>query len=180
MASFKPVVLFLKIISSVDNESYTSINMSKLLLAIQKVKRKGAAASDDIPPTSLGPLALQELLSIFIISFQLADYRQIWRVAIIIPLLIDGKTSSDVASFRIISLTCFIVKLVECIIADRLCYIAESNNLCSRFQAGFYKGRNCEDEILQIFQAIEDGFQQRPIQCSVLTLLNFSKAYDTI
>ena len=107
MASFKPVVLFLKIISSVDNESYTSINMSKLLLAIQKVKRKGAAASDDIPPTSLGPLALQELLSIFIISFHLADYPQIWRVAIIIPLLIDGKTSSDVASFRTISLTCF-------------------------------------------------------------------------
>ena len=127
--------------SSVDNESYTSINMSKLLLAIQKMKRKGAAASDDIPPTSLGPLALQELLSIFIISFHLANCPQIWRVAIIIPLLKDGKSSSDVASFQPISLTSCIVKLLECIIADRLYYIAESNNLCSRFQAGFRKGR---------------------------------------
>ena len=32
----------------------------------------------------------------------------------------------------------------------------------------------------QIVQAIEDGFQKRPMQRSVLTLLYFSKAYDTV
>ena len=50
----------------------------------------------------------------------------------------------------------------------------------SRFQAGFGKDRSCEDQITRIVQAIEDGFQQRPMQCSVLMLLNFSKAYDTV
>ena len=50
----------------------------------------------------------------------------------------------------------------------------------SRFQAGFRKGRSCEDQITRIVQAIEDGFQQRPMQRSVLTLLDFSKAYDTV
>ena len=50
----------------------------------------------------------------------------------------------------------------------------------SRFQAGFCKGRSCEDQITQIVQAIEDGLQQRPMQCSVLTLLDFSKAYNTV
>ena len=42
--------------------------MSERLSAFQKMKRKGAAGPDNIPPTflkSLGPLALQELLSIF-------------------------------------------------------------------------------------------------------------------
>ena len=29
-------------------------------------------------------------------------------------------------------------------------------------------------------QAIKDGFQQRPMQRYVLTLLDFSKAYDTV
>ena len=29
-------------------------------------------------------------------------------------------------------------------------------------------------------QAIEDGFQKKPVQCSVLALLDFSKAYDTV
>ena len=50
----------------------------------------------------------------------------------------------------------------------------------SRFQAGFRKGPSCEDQINRLVQAIEDGFQQRPVQRSVLTLLDFSKAYDTV
>ena len=50
----------------------------------------------------------------------------------------------------------------------------------SRFQAGFHKGRSCEDQITRIVQAIEDGFQQRPMKCSVLILLDFSKAYDMV
>ena len=50
----------------------------------------------------------------------------------------------------------------------------------SQFQTGFHKGRSCEDEITQIVQAMENGFQQRSMKCSVLTLLDFSKAYDTV
>ena len=50
----------------------------------------------------------------------------------------------------------------------------------SQFQAGFCKGWSCEDQITRIVQAIEDGFRQRPMQRSVLTLLDFSKAYDTV
>ena len=50
----------------------------------------------------------------------------------------------------------------------------------SPFQTGFRKGRSCEDQITRIVQAIEDRFQQRPMKRSVLTLLDFSKAYDTV
>ena len=168
-------------VPSADNESCTPILMSELQSAIKKMKGKGAAGPDNIPPSflkSLGPLALQELLSIFNSSFSLAHCPRIWRVATIIPLLKAGKSPSEAASFRPISLTSCVVKLLERIIADRLYYIAEANNMFSRFQAGFCKGWSCEDQITQIVQAIEDGFQQRPMQCSVLTLLDFSKAYD--
>ena len=50
----------------------------------------------------------------------------------------------------------------------------------SQFQAGFCKGRSCEDQVTRIVQAIKDDFQQRPMKRSVLTLLDFSKAYDTV
>ena len=50
----------------------------------------------------------------------------------------------------------------------------------SQFQAGFRKGRSCEDQITRIVQAIEDGFQQCPMKQSVFTLLDFSKAYNTV
>ena len=109
---------------------------------------KGAAGPDNIPPSflkSLGPLALQELLSIFNLSFSLAHCPRIWRVATIIPLLKAGKSPSEVASFRPISLTSCVVKLLERIIGDHLYCIAETNNLFSRFQARFRKGRSCED-----------------------------------
>ena len=137
---------------SINDESCSS--MSEVLSAIQKMKRKGAAGPDNTPPTflkSLGPLALQELLSIFNASFHHADCSQIWRGAIIIPLLKAGKLPSDIASFRPISLTSCVIKLLERIIADWLYCIPESNNLFSSFQAGLSEGRSCEDQILHLF-----------------------------
>ena len=168
---------------SASNESCAPLQMAELLSAIKKIKIKGAAGADNISPSflkSLGHLALQELLSIFNSSFSLAHCSCIWRVATIIPLLKTGETSSEVAFFCPISLTSCVVKLLERILADHLYYIAETNNLFSRLQAGFCKGWSCEDQITRLVQAIQDGFQQRPMQRSVLTLLDFSKAYDTV
>ena len=168
---------------SADDDSCAPILMSELQTAIKKMKGKGEAGPDNIPPSflkSLGPLALQELQSIFNSSFSLAYCPRIWRVATIIPLLKPGRSPSEVGTFRPISLTSCVVKLLEHIIADRLYCIAETNNIFSRFQAGFRKGRSCEDQITQIVQAIKDGFQQRLMQRSVLTLLDFSKAYNTV
>ena len=132
------------------------------------MKRKGATDPDDISPAflkSLGLLVLQELLSIFNASFHLADCPRIWRVAIIIPLLNAAKSPSHVASFQLVSLTPCIIWLLERIIGDWLYYITEFNNLFSRFQAGFSKGRSCKDQILRTDQAIEDGLQQLLLLC---------------
>ena len=104
------------------------------------IKITCTAPTGRLCPLSLGPLALQELLCIFNSSFSLAHCPRIWRVATIIPLLKAGKSPSEVASFRPISLTSCVVKLLERIIADRLYYIAETNNMFSRFQ-----GWSCED-----------------------------------
>ena len=140
--------------------------MGELLYAIKKVKNKGAAGTD-IPPLflkSLGPLALQELLSLFNSSFSLAHCPRIWRVAIIIPLLKAGKCPSEVASFCPISPTSSVVKVLEHILADCLYYIIKTINLFSQFQAGFRKGWSCENQITRMVQAMEDGFQQCPMQ----------------
>ena len=150
---------------SIDYESCSSNSMTELLSAMQKKKCKRAAGPDDISPTFLkllNPLALQELLSIFNVSFHHADCPLIWRVSII-PLLTAGKSPSDVAYFRPVSLISCTVKLLEGIIANQLYCITKSNHLLSCFQAGFCKDRSCEDHILCIVQAVEDGFQQHPM-----------------
>ena len=137
------------------------------------MKCKGAAGLDNIPLSflkSLGLLILQELLCVFNSSFSLPHCPRTWRVAIIIPLLKGGKSPSEAASFCPISLTSCVAKLPERILADRFYLINKTKNLFSQFQAGFRKGWSCEDQITPIVQSIEDGFQQRAMQRSVLTL----------
>jgi hypothetical protein len=115
---------------SVDDESSTKITMSELKKAILKMKAKGAAGPDDIPPSflkALGPVALEELLDLFNRSFLSGTVPQAWRNAIIIPLLKAGKSASDLASFRPISLTSCVAKLLERMVAERLYYLAEKH-----------------------------------------------------
>ena len=53
-------------VPSADHESCAPLLMSELQSAIKKMKGKGAAGPDNIPPSFLkllGPLSLQELLS---------------------------------------------------------------------------------------------------------------------
>ena len=168
---------------SADDESRAPLEMGELLSAIKNMKRKGVADPDNILPSflkSLGRLTLQKLLSIFNSSFSLAHCPQFWRVATIIPLLKAGKSPSEIVFFCPISLTSSIVKLLKHILTDRLYYTAKTNNLFSWFQADFHQGRSYEDQITRVAQATEDDFQQRLMKHSVLTLLDFSKAYDTV
>ena len=137
---------------SVDDESCTPILMGELQSAIKRMKGKGAAGPDNIPTTflkALGPLALQELLSIFSSSFSLAHCPRIWRVATIIPLLKAGKSPSEVASFRPISLTSCVLKHLERIFADRLYHITETNNMFIRFQVGFVRDGAVKTRLLE-------------------------------
>lgn len=159
---------------SVSDASTSAFTLQELKRAIATMKRKGAAGPDDIPPPflkAIGPNALAELLCIFNTSFLTAACPQTWRNAIIVPLLKAGKPASELASFRPVSLTSCIAKLLERMICERLYHMAETKGWISRFQAGFRRGRGCEDQILRLTQAIDDGFQARPMKRSVLVLL---------
>ena len=138
--------------------------MSELDSAIKKMKRKGAPVPDGLPSfffKALGPKARQTLLNIFNRSLEEGFCPQVWRQAMIIPLLKAGKSPSEVESFRPVSLTSCTVKIMERMIAERLSRLAEKTGLFNKLQAGFRKGRSCEDQILRIVQAIENGFQQK-------------------
>ena len=169
--------------ATVETSSCGKFTMRELKRAMVKMKRRGAPGPDDITPAflkELGPRALEVLLEIYNESFVSAQCPQVWRTATIIPLLKAGKTPKEIKSFRPISLTSCVVKLMERIVAERLYYIVESAGIIHRFQAGFRKGRSCEDQILKVVQAIENGFAKPEMERTVLVLLDFSSAYDTV
>ena len=64
--------------------------------------------------------------------------------------------------------------------ADRLYAFGESNNFFSNLQAGFRRNLSYENQILKVTQLIEDGFQKKKPERSILVLLKYSKAFDQV
>ena len=157
--------------------------MYELEQAIHAMRKKGAADPDDIPPTflkALGEHGKKELLRIINLSWSTSECPHSWQMATIIPILKAKKPASELPSYRGISLTSCIAKTTERMVANRLSHLAEANGWLHPSQAGFRKGRSCEDQITRAVQRISDGFNAKPMQRSVLVLLDFSKAYDTV
>ena len=154
---------------------------TELRSAIASMKPKGAPGPDDIPPTflkHLGPTAFEWLLHIYNLSLRSGDIPQIWRNAVIIPILKAGKSPAHLTSFRPISLTSCLMKILERMFCVRLYDMAEQQQWFSKLQAGFRKSRGVEDQIIRLTQRISDGFERK--EKSLMVLLDFSKAYDTI
>ena len=102
--------------------------MAELKAAIGKMRRKAAPGPDDITPAflkELGPVALTELLAICNLSLRSSECPQWWRDAIIIPLLKAAKSPSELASYRPVSLTSCVAKVLERMIAERLYHLTE-------------------------------------------------------
>ena len=91
-------------------------------------------------------------------------------------MLKPGKKANELGNYRPISLTSVIGK-VERILCNRLKDMNESGNLFSPFQTGFRLRRSTEDQLLRLSQSIADGFQQNPMQRTLMMLIGFSKAY---
>ena len=89
-----------------------------------------------------------------------------------------GKPASELASFRPISLTPCIVKLLERLVNNRLYYLAENNDLITNKQVGFRQGRSCKEQVIRLTHHVSDGFQCSLPKRTVMALFDYSKAYD--
>ena len=85
-----------------------------------------------------------------------------WKRATIIALPKKGKDLRLPSSYRPVSLTSCIAKLVERLILIPLSYHLESNNLLADEQAGFRQNRSTEEQIARVAQIVSDGFQHTP------------------
>ena len=158
-------------------------SLGELKAALQSTKSKGAAGPDEITPQFLRHLnegAQEVILGIFNESWVKGYCPQSWRDAVIVPVPKPGKPAGEIPSYRPIALTSCLAKLMERLVANRLKHIAESAGLWSKDQAGFRAQRCTEDQVLKLSQSVFDGFQCRKPKRTVLALLDFSKAYDTI
>ena len=169
--------------ATVSEECSQDFTEAELNKGLRRMRTKGAAGPDEITPAfikAFGPAARKELLDLFNRSWNESVCPQVWRNATIIPLLKPGKPASEMSSFRPISLTSCIAKLLERLIATRMMHIVESRKLLSKAQCGGRRNRCCEDLLLRITQAISNGFQSKRPKKTVMVLFDYSKAFDTV
>ena len=65
-------------------------------------------------------------------------------------------------------------------IKSRLVDWLERNGKLSGAQSGFRKLRSTEDQLLKAVQSFSDGFNSRPPKRTILTLVDFSRAFDRV
>jgi hypothetical protein len=101
-------------------------------------------------------------------------------MALIKPLLMDGKDPTLTSSYRPISLTVCLRKVMEKMIADRLSNILEERGQINDNQAGFRRGRCTADQVLKVIQAATDEIHKKRGGALGVIFFDFEKAYDKV
>ena len=142
------------------------LTLQELQMALRKLKIMKSPGPDGITNDMLkhfGWTAQINLLDIFNLSWHDGTLPQIWREAIMTPVLKKGKDKKKAASYRPISLTSCLVKTLERIINSRLHWYLASESIIVPEQAGFIQLYSTEDQVKYLSQEIEDAFQERKL-----------------
>ena len=166
-------------------ESEQDLTMEEMNRAIFGASTNKASGDDDIPYEliqHLGPIAKEFLLHIYQRCWRGEGIPSKWRTAVIKTLLKDGKDPKKTTSYRPISLTSCLGKILERIIADRLIYLLETRKVLNPNQAGFRQGRCTTDQILKLVQDATDNIHspRHESQRTVVCFFDYEKAYDKV
>ena len=101
-----------------------------------------------------------------------------WKHAIILPIHKPDKPKEEASSYRPISLTSCLCKVLEKLVTNRLTHYLESNDLLANCQTGFRKNRSTIDQILKLQDTISKYNTNRGF--TVAAFLDFEKAYDML
>ena len=106
------------------------------------------------------------------------DYPEQWRNAHVIPVLKPTKPSHDPNSYRPISLTIALGKLMEKMLANRLMSYLIENNILVDHQFGFQRNKSTLDPLVQLDYAIRNTIIED--EFLVVVFLDLEKAYDMV
>jgi ribonuclease HI len=141
--------------------------------ALQRMKAMKAPGEDEIPTLvwkQMWPYVNEEIFQIFTASINLGHYPRQWKAAKIVVLRKPNKPDYAIpGAYRPISLLNTLGKVLEAVVAKRLSFYAETYNLLPNTQFGGRPGRNTEQALLVLSNAIDRAW----IRARVVTLVAF-------
>ena len=104
-----------------------------------------------------------------------------WRESTLIPIHKPRKAKTEATSYRPISLTSCMVKLLERIINTRLKWFLETEKLLVPQQVGFREHQCTEDKTTSLAHKIGNGFQRKnkQLQCGLIYIKHLIKYGQT-
>jgi hypothetical protein len=156
-------------------------DINELKQAIRSAKNNKSPGDDGLPYELLKHLhknALKILLNFYNKIWEGGILPKDWHHAIILPLLKPGKLPSNPESYRPISLTPTICKVMETMVTKRLQWFLEKNNLISKNQSGFRKHRCTSDQILKLQDTILKKLKNKEHVLAIF--IDFERAYDML
>ena len=125
------------------------------------------------------PLSFKnKILNFFNIVWSSGNIPKQFKHAVVVPIPKPGKDLTDPLSYRPISLTSQLGKLLETVVNKRLTHHLEANNLISETQAGFRQNRQTLDQLVALENEIKAGKTNNKTVGAVF--LDLEKAYDTM
>lgn len=164
-----------------DHNLNCNFSMHELKNTLASIKRNTAPGEDQIPyeilkhlPTSF----LNRILTLYNMVWQTGAIPDTWKHSIVIPILKQGKDPTSTNSYRPISLTNTIAKLMEHMVTKRLNWYLESNHLLNNVQSGFRQNHSTIEHIIKLQDTINKSINNKGHTLSIF--LDFEKAFDMV
>jgi len=175
--------LFENVIDEEFNTEYLNekFQLHELRRAIKQSKNKSAPGEDQIPYEILKQLpnsTLKIVLKLYNEIWQKGVLPKKWKHALVCPISKMGKDPTLPTSYRPISLTDSLCKIMERLVTTRLTYYLEKNELLTNVQAGFRQNRSTIDQILKLQDNISKYNANKGHTLGVF--IDFEKAYDMV
>ena len=160
------------------NSPFTSYEIHR---AITNLPDKTAPGVDKIHYSIIKHLPtdfINVLLEFFNFLWSSGSFPNLWRHSIIVPIPKPDKDHSLPNSYRPISLTATLCKLMERLVTDRLVWILEKNDILNNNQFGFRKNRSTLDSVLKLQDYIHKALHVGKLVLAVF--IDLEKAYDIV
>lgn len=158
---------------------FHQITEDEFVNAIHMVK-SDAVGLDNIPLSFIKlllPVVGEIITKIFNKGICTSTFPDIWKSAKVLPVAKSFR-SKTCAEYRPISILPSLSKVFEIILKNQIMDHINKNSLLFENQSGFRTDHSAQTAVLQVTQLIRQAFEQHKI--SVLILLDFSKAFDTV
>ena len=158
-------------------------SMGELQQSINELNPDSAPGDDQITNSIIQHLpenAKEILLNLFNESIDKDYFPSTWKKATITPILKPGRDAKHFDSYRPICLTSCLGKVLERMVKNRLTHFLETKNILCPEQAGFRRMRSTQDQVMKITQEVADGLNHKPGKRTILALIDFSRAFDTV